>query len=198
MVTTAQLETCKKCSNQRLDGGGEIICRLTNKVPDFRETCIFYESVPGSESVFEEFESEIYAQSAGGWKRFANYMVDLFFMYIFSAVIGGIVGFVLVFVGSTIYSGDNVFGTMLLNYLIGFLSLITYYSLIEYFTGGRSIGKYITGTKVITLEGDKPDFKACLIRSLSRCIPFEAFSFFGSADSGWHDSISKTRVVTID
>ncbi|HEY6914196.1 MAG TPA: RDD family protein, partial [Paludibacter sp.] len=63
--------------------------------------------------------------------------------------------------------------------------------------GGRSLGKIITKTKVITVDGDKPDFKTFLIRALCRFIPLESFSFLGSTDSGWHDSISRTRVVRI-
>ncbi len=34
-----------------------------------------------------------------------------------------------------------------------------------------------------------------LIRSFSRLIPFEAFSFLGTPCRGWHDSISKNYVV---
>lgn len=36
-------------------------------------------------------------------------------------------------------------------------------------------------------------FKSILVRTLSRFIPFEAFSFFGKI--GWHDSISRTSVL---
>jgi uncharacterized RDD family membrane protein YckC len=198
MVTAKELETCKKCANQRLDANGEIICRLTNKEPDFRGPCIFYESVPGSESFFEEFESEVYLQSAGNWKRLANYIVELIFMYIISASALYVFGLVLKTDDMTNYLGDNRLVSLLLTYVVRVVWYVTYYSMIEYFTGGRSIGKYMTGTKVITLDGDKPDFKTCLIRSLCRYIPFEVFSFFGSTDAGWHDSMSKTRVVIIN
>jgi uncharacterized RDD family membrane protein YckC len=59
------------------------------------------------------------------------------------------------------------------------------------------LGKYITNTKILTEEGQKPEVDKILYRTLSRMIPFEAFSFFGEAGRGWHDSISKTVVVDL-
>ena len=55
--------------------------------------------------------------------------------------------------------------------------------------------KFLTGTRVVNVKTAKsPGFGKIIIRSLSRRIPFEAFSFvFGK--KGWHDSISETAVV---
>jgi hypothetical protein len=41
----------------------------------------------------------------------------------------------------------------------------------------------------------RPPFGTMVLRSLCRLIPFEPFSFLGSDARGWHDSITKTRVV---
>lgn len=191
MVTTSQLETCKKCANHKTDINGEIICIHTNKAPDFRESCIFFENK--HESTFEEFEKELLVQSAGNGKRFANYIIDYIFMYLLIIIIA-----LLAFIFSDLFmiSPTDFFPQSTLgNYVLGIILSTLYYTLIEFLTGGRTIGKFITKTKVITSDGQKPDFKTCLIRSLCRFIPFEAFSFFGSTDSGWHDSISNTRVV---
>ncbi|WP_052769224.1 RDD family protein [Chryseobacterium lactis] len=70
-----------------------------------------------------------------------------------------------------------------------------YILLIEYFTKGRSIGKYITGSKVICIDGTEPTFKDYFIRNISRFVPFDALSFLG--ENGWHDSWSETRVVNL-
>ncbi len=198
MVTPEQLESCKKCFNIRYDGNGEIICRYTNKAPDFRERCILFDSAYKSEdaSVFDEFEAERNLASAGNWTRFANYLIDVIGMYIFIIILGVIMYVLSDLVGSPSTGWLNDVGT-LMSYLITFLSGMIYYTLMEYFTGGRSLGKLITKTKVITLDGDRPDFRTVLIRSLCRHIPFDSLSFFGSTDAGWHDSISKTRVVKI-
>lgn len=70
-----------------------------------------------------------------------------------------------------------------------------YLLLVEYFTKGRSIGKYITGSKVICIDGTEPTFKDYFIRNISRFVPFDVLSFLG--ENGWHDSWSDTRVIDI-
>jgi len=45
------------------------------------------------------------------------------------------------------------------------------------------------------MDGNKPSFGLILGRSLSRIIPFDALSFLGANAIGWHDTISKTRVI---
>jgi uncharacterized RDD family membrane protein YckC len=58
---------------------------------------------------------------------------------------------------------------------------------------GADAGKLLFGTFVVSASGAKPAFGQIVKRTLCRYIPFEPFSFFG--ETGWHDSISKTRVV---
>jgi len=70
-----------------------------------------------------------------------------------------------------------------------------YLLLMEYFTKGRTVGKYITGTKVISTDGLEPTFQDYFIRNISRFVPFDALSFFG--ENGWHDNWSDTRVINI-
>jgi uncharacterized RDD family membrane protein YckC len=69
-----------------------------------------------------------------------------------------------------------------------------------YFAGmeivfGRTIGKLLTGTRVVNNSGEKPAVGQILGRTLSRFIPFEPFSFLGNEGRGWHDSLSNTYVV---
>lgn len=82
-----------------------------------------------------------------------------------------------------------------LDILITSLIYFMYTFLIEYFTKGRSIGKYITGSKVICIDGTEPTFNDYLIRNISRIVPFDALSFLG--ENGWHDKWSETRVINI-
>lgn len=69
-----------------------------------------------------------------------------------------------------------------------------YYTFFE-FLFSRSLAKYITGTLIVDYRGEKPDFMAFVLRSLSRFIPFESISFLWPFGRGWHDMISKTYVV---
>ena len=76
-----------------------------------------------------------------------------------------------------------------------FVLYFGYHFLFEYFCG-RSIGKFITKTKVVDINGDKPSTKALFIRNISRLIPLDNFSFLFGED-GWHDSISETQVIYV-
>lgn len=53
-------------------------------------------------------------------------------------------------------------------------------------------GKLMMGTSVVRTSGP-PSAKNFLIRTLSRLIPFDVFSFMGRI--GWHDAVSKTTIL---
>ena len=75
---------------------------------------------------------------------------------------------------------------------------IIYYVFSEYLTG-KTIGKYITKTTVITDSGKKLTFIKALGISISRLIPFEPLScLLNTKAYGWHDSLSKTIVIPDD
>ena len=135
---------------------------------------------------------------AGQGIRFLNYAIDNLVIYVFFFVLGIVavlmdeyldISFLLSIVDTM--SEVNRFEDMLITSFIYFL----YVFLMEYFTNGRTIGKYITGTTTLMINGSLPNSKSYLIRTLVRSIPLEAFSFLGN--NGWHDSWSDTRVVRI-
>jgi uncharacterized RDD family membrane protein YckC len=72
--------------------------------------------------------------------------------------------------------------------------MATYFILLEVFTG-KTIAKYVTGTRVIDENGNRAGPEKILLRTVIRFIPFEQFSYFGEPCIGWHDKLSKTRVV---
>ncbi|HVW97922.1 MAG TPA: RDD family protein [Mucilaginibacter sp.] len=76
--------------------------------------------------------------------------------------------------------------------LIIILFRLAYYVFFETLLG-ITPAKLLTGTRVVNIEGGKPAFRAIMIRTVVRLIPFEAFSFF--AHDGWHDKWSGTAVV---
>jgi len=128
-------------------------------------------------------------------KRFLNYLLDLVFIVIFILVFYFILGIILALVAPSTLS-DMEEGNKLLQYLVSFIVSMIYYTSFEAVTG-KSIAKYITKTKVVTEIGEKPNFKMIAIRSLCRFIPLEAFSFLFNDGSGWHDTISSTKVINI-
>lgn len=76
-----------------------------------------------------------------------------------------------------------------------FLLIGGYHLLMEYFFG-KTIGKYITKTKVVDLNGNNISFRTAFIRTLCRRIPFNTLSLLMGADArAWHDALSGTKVI---
>lgn len=124
--------------------------------------------------------------------RFVNYLID--------SVALMLVQIILAFISFLIYSYTSISffyffnnGNFLWDFFLGAVVAFIYYFLWEYYSNGKTPGKYITGTVVISIDGKKPTRSQILSRSLYRIIPFEAFTFFGT--DGWHDSMSDTRVI---
>ncbi|NNF02039.1 MAG: RDD family protein [Bacteroidia bacterium] len=126
---------------------------------------------------------------ADNWKRFINLCVDNIFVSFMLIVI--LVALILA--GSV---QENFLDSFMINiYLI--LGQVIFYTLMEFLLNGRTFGKYITGTKMLSTNGNKATFSQVFGRSWARIIPFEAFSFFGKPGKGWHDSMSGTMVIDI-
>ena len=129
--------------------------------------------------------------------RFANYIVDMICYYIIIFAIVFLLGvingiFQIEIINTFLINISNESGFV---YVFTLSILILYYYLSEKFLNGRTIGKYVTGTKAVTILGAKPSNSDLLKRTFSRLVPFDALSFFGT--NGWHDSWSDTRVVKI-
>ena len=134
---------------------------------------------------------------ASTWQRLANLVIDFIVCYFFVApffIISRLIHLDIIeyFFGWTSSILIGILRWMLVRMLLYFLFMFA----IEYFTRGRSIGKLVTGTEVVTKEGKKPTVGWFFIRNISRLAPFEPFSFIGS-NTGWHDRWSNTCVVKL-
>lgn len=118
--------------------------------------------------------------------RFTNFLIDyiLFIViyFVFRNYFSNLLGL--------IYWGNG-----LIQLLIDWFFYFAFMTMQEFLFKGRTIGKFITGTKAVTINGTEPHFGMYAIRSLCRMVPFELISFLG--ETGWHDTWSKTRVVNI-
>ncbi|WP_430909451.1 RDD family protein [Maribacter sp. 2-571] len=197
MTREAQLRFCKVCTNGKKDFNRGIVCGLTDRLADFENTCDTFqedEELQQKVALQHSYTNAILAASAN--KRLANYLIDQVFLVGCGMLIGVMLGLVLVyFYPEHLYLLDEE--NRLVEYVLGVIIAMLYYSFFEGFTG-RSLGKFFTKTKVVTEDGDRPDFKTVFIRSLCRHIPFNAFSFLGGEGIGWHDKFSGTRVVEIE
>jgi len=142
----------------------------------------------------EEIKTAEFTTASQG-RRFINYLIDIFGYYIFAYAIGLIIGLLLVsldygYVAEGASEDYSLFFT-----LLGLVAIFFYY-FIQEAAWGKTLGKVITGTKVVDENGNKPSAGVIAKRTLCRFIPFEPFSFLtGNYPIGWHDKISKTRVV---
>jgi uncharacterized RDD family membrane protein YckC len=78
--------------------------------------------------------------------------------------------------------------------IVSWLIWLAYYPFFET-VYGKTPGKWLTKTRVVTDDEEKPTLRHILVRTLVRFIPFEPFSFFFRI-RGWHDVWSGTRVVS--
>ena len=129
--------------------------------------------------------------------RFVNRIVDLICFYVLLIIILYLFSFIARVTESDLLIGFlmNFFQRRITFYLTIYSVELLFYYISELLLKGRTVGKYITGTKVVTIFGEIPNSSQVLKRTLSRLIPFDALSFFG--ENGWHDSWSDTRVVKI-
>lgn len=112
-------------------------------------------------------------------ERIANALIDQA-VVLFTSVLAGLAlgddDFVL-----TLASCVGVFA-----YYVGFEATI-----------GRTPGKLVTQTMVVSVSGEPPSFSQVLGRTLVHFVPFDALPFLGRRATGWHDRWSSTRVVRI-
>jgi len=89
--------------------------------------------------------------------------------------------------------GASTFDIIIITLLLGYLNSVLYYTCCEKFFRGHTLGKLVSGTRAIRENGQELTFGDAILRSLSRLVPFEAFSAFGGHP--WHDTWTKTMVV---
>ena len=111
-------------------------------------------------------------------------LVTLLFDGVVQIVIATLVGFTLGRLGAERDVKSTVFAVV-----------VIYYVAFEA-TRGRTPGKMITGTRVVTESGARASLGQILVRTVLRFLPFEQLSFLGKEQYGWHDSLSRTRVIS--
>lgn len=145
-----------------------------------------------SQQTLEDFlsvENEYQRASVG--QRFGNFLVDLLIFYVIMFVVGIILAFTS---PSAIEALNNESaGFNLIDRIVSLILYAIYMALVEGISRGKSLGKMITGTRAVNLDGSKISFGTAFVRGFSRAVPFEAFSAFGG--NPWHDKWSDTMVV---
>ena len=157
---------CQNCGAKRADGS--VVCQLCG--PAAMANSAMHGAKPASSGV-----------------RFANMLVD--------KIAAFAIGIIIVAVASlAFHRHEHMRSSHPGLGLVVMLAYLAYYFIFEACCQ-RTLGKLITGTKVVRMDGGKPTLAQTLGRTFARIIPFEAFSFFGLNTIGWHDRFSCTLVV---
>jgi uncharacterized RDD family membrane protein YckC len=140
-----------------------------------------------------DIEQDLYLERASVGARFANFLIDEIFYYV---LLIGIIALIL-----TNQDPGNSFleredpGALFFQYLALFAFIVIFFTIQEGAFKGKTLGKLITGTRAVKIDGGQLTWKDALMRSLCRLVPFEAFSAFGGCP--WHDRWTDT-IVTRD
>ncbi|MBI3898532.1 MAG: RDD family protein [Gammaproteobacteria bacterium] len=134
-----------------------------------------------------DLEQPLALVPAGRGRRFLNLIIDYLFYFLLAILLGVIVSLIWGEAGVKVI-------TDIPDLVLGVGIFLLYYVPLEA-TYGRTVGKWITGTKVVNQNGGKPSVGQIIGRTICRFIPFEPFSFFTSDIRGWHDRVPRTYVV---
>ncbi len=128
-------------------------------------------------------------------KRLINMIID----QVVTQIVAGVAGFIFG-AAYAVSEGGNITpqqagNLQLMGSILGIIVVLGYFIALEAMFG-ITIGKLVTGTRVVRATGGDASFGQIIGRSFARMIPFEPVSFlFGDKTTGWHDSLSGTRVV---
>ena len=146
-----------------------------------------------SHHLSEFLELDVNYDRVSHMKRLANYIIDLFGFYIVITILAIFMAFYYPsFLGAIVNDGS---GMSWISNLFSLLIYALYMGTIETIFKGRSLGKLITGTRAVNLDGSIISGKTAFLRGFIRAIPFEAFSALGSPSTPWHDKWTDTMVT---
>jgi uncharacterized RDD family membrane protein YckC len=117
--------------------------------------------------------------------RFLNFIIDLIICLVLSFFLSLIVD---LFIQTPNQDLLELYG-----YLFMSGTVFIYYAVMER-KYQKTVGKFITKTKVVKVDGSRPETLDIIGRTFCRFIPFDRISFLFTR-TGIHDYLSKTRVI---
>jgi uncharacterized RDD family membrane protein YckC len=186
MSTQFLSETCQRCKNKGFDLNLGLICKLTKEKKELTDRCEKFDlnSTYAKWNTPElENNSLKKSRTVAGGIRFANLIIDRLICFVITIIV----------LYAIMVNGNKGFSSLEV-YFVAYLVMSIYYVILESLSG-QTIGKLITQTMVVNEDNQKPEIGTIVGRTLCRFIPFNAFSFLGENASGWHDTITNTRVI---
>jgi len=121
----------------------------------------------------------------GSGTRFLNFIIDFIAGSMGVLIMSYIIGFFINF-------ADEIL-LRIFTYLLFFGTFFAYYAILE-IKFQKTLGKFVTKTKVVKMNGDKPESSDIIMRTFCRFIPFDRVTFL-FMKNGIHDFLSKTKVI---
>ena len=137
-------------------------------------------------NLLNEFTEPSFQYASAG-QRFLNCIIDVIAFYIVMMILGVILGLAAFATSET--GGRMSGGGIQLFFLFLYFAVIILEG-----SNGKTLGKLITKTKVVTEAGEPISYGKAFIRTLIRFVPFEFLSGF-SGTTMWHDQWTKTMLV---
>ncbi len=131
-------------------------------------------------------------QKANRTTRLLNGLIDHLFFYMISVILSALFDIALTYFEIKGLPENEL--TLWFGYAVLLPAYILYFTVLEYFTNGKTIAKFITATHVVNHKGAPIGLTQAVGRSICRLIPFEPLSYL-FVTNGWHDSITRTMVV---
>ncbi|MGY3795712.1 RDD family protein [Aquimarina sp. 433] len=133
----------------------------------------------------KEQKEKVNSNVVGSEIRFVNFLIDFIVWLVLAFMISSVIGFFIQPTNQGIIS--------LIGYILIFGTFIAYYAIME-IKFQKTIGKFVTKTKVVKINGEKPTDSDIIARTFCRFIPFDRISSL-FVKNGIHDYLSKTTVV---
>lgn len=133
-------------------------------------------------------------------RRFVNWLVDnLLMQYVLGFATGYLLALLFLeiapdFLYDVVNEPPGSMNYLLYVYIVAIFNYLVYYTLCEKLFRGYTLGKLLSGTRAIRKDGTELTWRDAFLRSLSRLVPFEAFS--GLGDEPWHDTWTNTTVIS--
>ena len=146
-----------------------------------------FEKIKEQATVEKEQKQKVDSNVVGSGIRFVNFLIDFIVWLILAFIISFIIGLLIP------VTAESQGILTLFVYVLFFGTFITYYAILE-IKFQKTVGKFVTKTKVVKMNGEKPENGDIITRTFCRLIPFDRISFL-FVKNGIHDYLSKTKVV---
>ncbi len=144
-----------------------------------------FEQIREKAAIENEQKEKVSTTVVSSGVRCIHFLIDSFIWVLIAVVVSMLIGLFIPTIDQIII--------LLISSFVYVGTFIAYYTILEV-KFQKTVGKFVTNTKVVTLHGEKPTNGAILTRTFCRLIPFDRISFL-FVKNGIHDYLSKTNVI---